>query len=218
MKQQLNTMQKYHAVPIGQYTPERERERERERESDPAQVYSGRCALQRHYQNAAFSFTAWGKLYSRKLIGSARFPEGLNHEDEFFNNHILPACTSVVCIPYKLYSYRRHDAAFTCKPFSEKRLDIFTVNYDAFLFLSEAGFTEVLPYVAKEFWRRFYHYGRRAVKKKCLSLKKEQELLVFCRSLFDAHYPPKHPLIYCLARLFLSRHGRPLFYWLYGKL
>ena len=191
---------------------------QRERETAvPPLVLTGREALASRYRDGKFPFTAWGKLYSRKAVEGHRFPVGLNHEDEYFNNHVLPGCSRVVYFPRPLYGYRRHESSFTLRPFSEGRLDIFTVNHDAFRLMASLGYTEVLPFVAKEFWRRFHHYGRRAVKSGCLTPRREAELLGFCRDIMDS-CPPRHPVIHVLARLFLSPHGRRYFYRLAEKL
>lgn len=185
--------------------------------SGPVQVFSGRQALTEHYRHSHFPFTVWGKLYARSLVEQVRFPEGLNHEDEFFHNHALPFCHSVVLIPEKLYAYRLRGNSFMRKSFSESRLDIFTVNHDAFMFLREQGFQECLFFVAKEFWRRFHHYGRRAVKNRCLTPAREQQLLGYCRDIWNAGYSPKHPLIHLCVRLFLFPYSRPFFFGLYSK-
>lgn len=62
-----------------------------------------------------------------------RFPDGLNHEDEFFNNHVLLFCSTVVLITESLYGYRLRQNSFMRTTFSKSRLDIFTVNHDAFM-------------------------------------------------------------------------------------
>ena len=186
--------------------------------SGTAWVLSGAQAVTEHYQHSRFPFTVWGKLYARSLMEYVRFPDGLNHEDEFFNNHVLLFYSTVVLITESLYGYRLRQNSFMRTTFSKSRLDIFTVNHDAFMFFKEQGLLEVLPFVSKEFWRRFHHYGRRAVKQHCLTPAWERQLLSYCHDLLNAHFPPKHPLIHIFVRLFVSPHGRPIFYWFYSKL
>lgn len=131
--------------------------------------------------------------------------------------YILPGCSRVVYFLSQLYGYRRNENSFTRKPFSEERLDIFTVNHDAFLFMKSLHCTEILPFVAKEFWRRFYHYGRRAIKNGFLLPSREAGLLSFCKDIM-AYYPPRHPGIYLLAKLFLSSYTRRYSRYLMKKL
>ena len=171
---------------------------------DKIYTLSGYEAILKHYRNADFSFMVWDKLYSRRLVGKLRFPEQLRNEDEFFNNHILLECEKIIQIPQSLYYYRVHQISFSKKIFSEQNLDILDVTHDAFIFFAEKNCTEILPFVAKEFWRRFYKYVRRAIKNNCFPQVKEQQIRVFCQDLLSAGYPPQNPFIYVMAKMFTS--------------
>ncbi|WP_446424464.1 hypothetical protein [Mailhella sp.] len=101
--------------------------------------------------------------------------------------------------------------------YSEKRLDIFTVTFDAFQHFSSRGFQELLPHVARQFWRRFYKYSRKAVKANCLTPLRERELLTACLTIKKAGFSPRKPLTALLAALFMNDRTRPLFYMFCGR-
>lgn len=54
----------------------------------------------------------WNKLYSRELFQTAKFPENVRHEDEFFAHRLLNQCNHVAKLRIPLYNYRIHGNSF----------------------------------------------------------------------------------------------------------
>jgi len=182
-----------------------------DREADSF-VLTGRQALSR------LPMVVWGKLYSRQVIGKIRFPmPSIVCEDEYFNSQVAPLCQKVIHLQQGLYYYRTRANSIVTQPFFEGRIDSLKVTHDIFFTYAGFGYTELLPMTAKRFWNRFYRFGRRAVKAGWLTPRREVEIRGFCHDIIQSGYPPTHPIIWCMARLFMSERGRPLFYWLAKK-
>lgn len=65
----------------------------------------------------------WNKLYSRKVIGKYRFPEGKIHEDEATTHLFINNCRKIVIINEQLYYYVSRQDSIMGQSFSIKRLD-----------------------------------------------------------------------------------------------
>lgn len=71
------------------------------------------------------------KLFSRELIGDAKFPEGLKWEDYPFVVPLMVAANQVAAVPEKNYFYNIHLSSTTCsdaRRLNQNMLDIFTCS------------------------------------------------------------------------------------------
>ncbi|MBI6056665.1 glycosyltransferase [Clostridium perfringens] len=69
------------------------------------------------------SWSAWDKLYKRKVHEHLRFPQGKINEDEAIAMHILDNCNNIVYTNEVFYNYISRPNSITTSEFSEKKLD-----------------------------------------------------------------------------------------------
>ena len=82
------------------------------------------------YQNGIFINAAWGKLFSRELIGDIRFREGILYEDLEWMTRVLegmPKSKRVGICDAPLYFYRKREGSLI-ETFSPNRFDVLDVT------------------------------------------------------------------------------------------
>lgn len=87
---------------------------------EPEEFYTNYCNTSIH---------AWGKLYSKELLESIRFPFGLIHEDVFFTYKAIFKSNSVSVIQNELYAYFSSPGSIMRKSWNPERLAVF-IGYD----------------------------------------------------------------------------------------
>lgn len=80
-------------------------------------------ALQMHADASGACTVVWNKLYRRSVLEGLRFPEGKQHEDEFFTWRALWQANSCAVTDAALYYYRPRAGSIMAGGFSERSLD-----------------------------------------------------------------------------------------------
>lgn len=88
--------------------------------------------------------SAWGKIYSKKIFETLRYPVGRLYEDDFLFHRIYSQVDAVCYVDLKLYAYRQSLTSITrengvwcvCSP------DIIDVCLDRFAFFHQYGITK----------------------------------------------------------------------------
>lgn len=79
-------------------------------------------AMRLHIQDQVFCQTPPNKLYSRRIIGDIRFPEGNLIDDEFFTYRVIGNAKKLAHSSACMYAYRQQPGSAMHKPFSLGRL------------------------------------------------------------------------------------------------
>ncbi len=92
-----------------------------------------------------FTYSAWAKLYSRKIIGDTRFCESFRvNEDSFFVFEILCKKPSFKCINKSVYNYNQTPNSISRSKFTEKYFDILNVSKKKYEII-EKNYPQLLP-------------------------------------------------------------------------
>lgn len=92
-------------------------------------IWTGMEALQKSLEDHPLTYSAWGKLYTRKIIGQTRFQEDIRvNEDTLFVFQLLCKQPRFAGMDEGLYFYRRNPQGASRAAFSEKFFDILKVS------------------------------------------------------------------------------------------
>ena len=92
-------------------------------------VWSGMEALQKSLEDHPLTYSAWGKLYTREIIGQTRFREDIRvNEDSLFVFQLLCKQPRFAGMDEGLYFYRKNLQSASRAAFSEKFFDILKVS------------------------------------------------------------------------------------------
>ena len=108
------------------------------------EVISGYQALK--YMNLPKSWpwvTAWNKLYRTELFVNLRYPEGMQHEDQFLAHYIFARAKRIVSISDILYFLRYREDSLTNSRYDVRRLDYMDALYDRIQFYQTQGFQKL---------------------------------------------------------------------------
>lgn len=96
--------------------------------------------------------TAWGKLYSRKLFESARYPVGKINEDEFLTYKLFLLANTACLIEAKLYGYRtREGSIMNSSPIpNDHKLDLINVYESRIIEFRGTGDAELVSLAADD--------------------------------------------------------------------
>lgn len=96
-------------------------------------------------QDNPFTYSAWAKLYSRKIIGDTRFCESFRvNEDSFFVFEILCKKPFFKCINKSVYNYNQTPNSISRSKFTEKYFDILNVSEKKYEII-EKNYPQLLP-------------------------------------------------------------------------
>lgn len=99
------------------------------------------------YQNRFINATvAWGKLYSRDLFESVRYPAGKIHEDEFVTYRLLMESGTIAVLEAPLYAYFVNPAGITKKGWSPRKLHAWEAYEQQLAFFEERRDTEMVKF------------------------------------------------------------------------
>ena len=95
------------------------------------------CTRICNYQTASGFVAACGKLYSKHLFDTLRFPIGRVHEDQFVSHKLFYTAKKIAVLSDKLYAYYYNPNSITKKGFSLKRYDNVVALEEAQAFYKE---------------------------------------------------------------------------------
>lgn len=97
--------------------------------------------------------TAWGKLYSRELFESARYPVGKINEDEYLTYKLFLLADTACYTKTQLYGYRiRQGSIMNSTPISdEHKLELIGVSETRISDFNTTGDTELVSFAADDF-------------------------------------------------------------------
>ena len=87
------------------------------------------------FKNKNYTTTAWGKLYSRKLFESIRYPVGKYHEDVFTTYQLVALSRRTVLLNRSFYWYRQVASSIIHQSFSLKHLDSIEASLQRYEFM-----------------------------------------------------------------------------------
>lgn len=87
--------------------------------------------------------TAWNKLYRTELFFNLRYPDGVQHEDQFLAHYIFASAKRVVSISDIFYFLRYREDSITNSKYSIRQLDYMDALYDRIQFYQENGFRKL---------------------------------------------------------------------------
>lgn len=83
-----------------------------------------------------FGDYAWNKLYKKDLFFNIRYPNGLNFEDTYTTYKVFDLAEKIVCLPDRLYLYRRRQKSITTTGGAKSKLHYFDAVKQKFSFIS----------------------------------------------------------------------------------
>lgn len=95
--------------------------------SNEIKVYNAEDALCEMMYQTSFLFSAWGKLYERRLFDSVSFPIGLLFEDVAIMYKLFAQCDKIVYLDAKLYGYLHRENSITTSKFTKRDCDILDI-------------------------------------------------------------------------------------------
>lgn len=108
------------------------------------EVITGYQALK--YMNLPKSWpwiTAWNKLYRTDLFLNLRYPDGVQHEDQFLAHRIFARAKRVVSISDAFYYLQYRENSITNSEYNIRQLDYMDALYDRIQFYQEKGFKKL---------------------------------------------------------------------------
>lgn len=115
------------------------------------EVYDGKDAALAHYMgDGRLSVSAATKMFSRHVIGDARFPLGRIHEDQAFVPPAYYRSGKVVYMDTSVYYYRVRQGSITHQSFSLKRYDDLWAVEQCMRFFEEQGEKEIAKAAEKK--------------------------------------------------------------------
>ena len=92
-------------------------------------IWTGVESLQKSLEDHPLTYSAWGKLYTREIVGQTRFQEDIRvNEDTLFVFQLLCKQPRFAGMDEGLYFYRRNLQSASRAAFSEKFFDILKVS------------------------------------------------------------------------------------------
>ena len=96
---------------------------------------------------------ACGKLYTKKLFKSVRFPVGKFHEDEYITYKLLFKYSHIAFIDEPIYAYYSNPESITRQQWSPRRMDKIQAYYEQMEFFQGNGMYKALRFVQWNFIR-----------------------------------------------------------------
>lgn len=90
--------------------------------------YIGKEQIKAMFHDRAYTVTAWGKLYSRKLFEEVKFPLGKYHEDMYTTYKLVDQSCGTLILDRAMYWYRQVGSSIMHQQFKEKHLDAIEAN------------------------------------------------------------------------------------------
>lgn len=86
----------------------------------------------------SFTYSAWGKLYSRNTIGDTRFKNEIKiNEDSLFVFQVMCKKPTFVCVNHEVYFYTSVSGSASRSAFSEKYFDILSVSEEKYVIIQQ---------------------------------------------------------------------------------
>lgn len=108
------------------------------------EVITGYQALK--YMNLPKSWpwvTAWNKLYRTELFLNLRYPDGVQHEDQFLAHYVFSRAKNVVSISDTFYYLQYRENSITNSKYTIHQLDYMDALYDRIQFYQKNGFKKL---------------------------------------------------------------------------
>lgn len=91
-------------------------------------VFDTKTAITQLLAERYILFAMWDKLYKRELFSTARFPEGVIHEDVLLPYELTKECQTICCEMKPMYYYCENEVSTTRKKFTKARLNDITAR------------------------------------------------------------------------------------------
>ena len=112
------------------------------------QVFSSDDLLQKLVYSVNTNYVVvWNKIVRRAALGTLRFAEGKQHEDEYLMHRLYGACHRIGMVNEAFYVYRQRMDSIMAHGVSVKRLDAMGAYLDRMNFLLDRGQASLVAHV-----------------------------------------------------------------------
>lgn len=130
------------------------------------EIYSGEEALRKllsiNKREKCPRYAVWSKLYTKKIIGCEKFPEGFIHEDYCYDVKIFLKAERYVILKEELYFYRKREESITTSAFSNRDLDKLIQIRQSVVFLIKQGYMELAELAKRNYYMTLFLYYAKA--------------------------------------------------------
>lgn len=112
------------------------------------EIWTAADFYQQKFVNATI---ACGKLYSRNIFQSVRYPLGKIHEDEFVTYRLLFEAAEITYLPLPLYAYYVNPGSITKTDWSPRRLHAWDAYEQQIDFFDRQGMEELVKFRYREY-------------------------------------------------------------------
>lgn len=99
------------------------------------EIFEYKEQMAQFFRNKNYTTTACGKIYSRKLFETIRYPEGKYHEDVFTTYQLVALSKKTVLLNRSFYWYRQVASSIIHQNFSPKHLDSIEASIQRYKFM-----------------------------------------------------------------------------------
>lgn len=116
--------------------------------------YTKKDAMEEIFENKILTFSSCNKIYKINLFDKVRFCEGIILEDMDISYKLILKSNLIFYTSKPLYYYDYNEQSILRKPFSLKRLDLYTVQKNMYSF-----YKKEYNYISDKVYLNFFHHS-----------------------------------------------------------